>query len=128
MFRITLISTMAAVLCLLVSFPVQSQESDRQLDVRARLAETELYVKTHELELKMAELAVDEARLEVEKIKLRAEATRNGLDPNVWFGHVEVVAARRVGKEPVRYVSNITKYHLAFSAAEARLRETGGAR
>ena len=46
--------------------------------------------------------------------KLRAEAAEQGLDPNVWFRNVEVVAARRVGRETVRYVSNITKYWLAY--------------
>jgi membrane-bound lytic murein transglycosylase MltF len=44
---------------------------------------------------------------------LRTEAAEEGLDPNVWFGNVEVVAARRVGRETVRYVSNITKYWIA---------------
>ncbi len=47
--------------------------------------------------------------------KLRAEAAEQGLDPNVWYRNVEVVAARRVGRETVRYVSNITKYWIAYS-------------
>lgn len=46
--------------------------------------------------------------------KLRAEAAEQGLDPNVWYRNVEVVAARRVGIETVRYVSNITKYWIAY--------------
>ncbi len=46
--------------------------------------------------------------------QLRAEAATQGLDPNVWFGNVEHVAARRIGSETVRYVSNITKYAFAY--------------
>jgi hypothetical protein len=33
---------------------------------------------------------------------------------NLWFDNVEVVVARKVGSEPVRYVSNIVKYYLAY--------------
>jgi len=46
--------------------------------------------------------------------QLRAEAAELGLDPNVWYRNVEVVAAKRVGSETVRYVSNITKYWIAY--------------
>ena len=46
--------------------------------------------------------------------KLRQETAAKGLDPNVWFDNVEVVVARRVGSEPVRYVSNIVKYYYAY--------------
>ena len=46
--------------------------------------------------------------------KLRREAASKGLDPNVWFDNVEVVVARRVGSETVRYVSNIVKYYVAY--------------
>jgi membrane-bound lytic murein transglycosylase MltF len=45
---------------------------------------------------------------------LRAEAAREGLDPNRWFGNVERIAAKRIGRETVQYVSNITKYYLAY--------------
>ena len=47
--------------------------------------------------------------------QLRIEAARQGLDPNRWFGHVEVVAARRIGRETVQYVRNIYKYYVAYS-------------
>jgi membrane-bound lytic murein transglycosylase MltF len=45
---------------------------------------------------------------------LRKEAAAQGLDPNRWFNNVELVAARRVGRETVTYVSNIFKYYLAY--------------
>ena len=49
--------------------------------------------------------------------KLRAEASRRGLDPDVWFDSVEKVAAQRVGREPVDYVGNILKYWVAYKLA-----------
>jgi membrane-bound lytic murein transglycosylase MltF len=45
---------------------------------------------------------------------LRREARAQGLDPNRWFNHVELVAAKRIGRETVTYVSNIYKYYLAY--------------
>ena len=45
---------------------------------------------------------------------LRREARKMGLDPNVWFRNVEIVAAKRVGRETVQYVSNIYKYYIAY--------------
>jgi membrane-bound lytic murein transglycosylase MltF len=38
--------------------------------------------------------------------QLRQEAARRGLDANVWFDNVERVAAERIGRETVPYVSN----------------------
>jgi membrane-bound lytic murein transglycosylase MltF len=46
--------------------------------------------------------------------RLRKEAAEQGLDPNRWFNHVELVAAKRIGRETVQYVSNIYKYYLAY--------------
>ena len=46
--------------------------------------------------------------------RLRRQAAANGLDPNQWFDNVEREAARRVGSEPVNYVSNVMKYYLAY--------------
>jgi membrane-bound lytic murein transglycosylase MltF len=45
---------------------------------------------------------------------LRREAKAQGLDPNKWFNNVELVAAKRIGRETVTYVSNIYKYYLAY--------------
>jgi membrane-bound lytic murein transglycosylase MltF len=46
--------------------------------------------------------------------QLREEARRSDLDPNVWFGNVEVAASKSIGRETVQYVSNIFKYYTAF--------------
>jgi membrane-bound lytic murein transglycosylase MltF len=52
--------------------------------------------------------------------RMRTEAKKKGLDPNVWFGNVEVVAARKIGRETVQYVSNIYKYYVAYSLTRMR--------
>ena len=45
---------------------------------------------------------------------LRREAEKRGLDKNVWFDNVERIAAERIGRETVTYVSNIYKYYIAY--------------
>ncbi len=45
---------------------------------------------------------------------LRQRATERGLNPNVWFNNVEVIASESIGRETVQYVSNIYKYYLAY--------------
>jgi membrane-bound lytic murein transglycosylase MltF len=45
---------------------------------------------------------------------LRREAKASGLDSNKWFNNVELVAAKRIGRETVTYVGNIYKYYLAY--------------
>ena len=57
--------------------------------------------------------------------QLRAEAAEVGLDPNIWFDNVEVIAAKRIGRETVQYVSNITKYYVAYRLIVNQLVETG---
>jgi membrane-bound lytic murein transglycosylase MltF len=55
--------------------------------------------------------------------QLRREAEKRGLDPNVWFGNVELIASERIGRETVTYVSNIYKYYVAYRlVAEERER------
>jgi len=51
---------------------------------------------------------------------LRREARENGYDPNVWFNHVEIIAARRIGRETVTYVSNIFKYYVGYQVISER--------
>lgn len=46
--------------------------------------------------------------------RLRRKTAAMGLDPNVWFGNVEVAAAKVIGRETVQYVSNIYKYYIAY--------------
>jgi membrane-bound lytic murein transglycosylase MltF len=46
--------------------------------------------------------------------QMRKLAAARGLDPNVWFGNVEVITAEKVGRETVNYVSNIYKYYLGY--------------
>jgi membrane-bound lytic murein transglycosylase MltF len=58
-------------------------------------------------------------------INLRNEAEKAGLDPNVWFDNVELVAAQRIGRESVTYVRNVVSYYLAYRLAyeRAQIRE-----
>jgi len=59
---------------------------------------------------------------------LRREAAKRGLDPNRWFGNVELVAADKIGAETVTYVSNIYKYYTAYKLLEAQQAERAKAR
>ena len=54
---------------------------------------------------------------------LRQQAAAEGLDPNKWFNNVELVAAKRIGRETVTYVSNIYKYYLAYELMIQRSEE-----
>ena len=56
-------------------------------------------------------------------IKLRKEAAENGLDRNLWFGNVEIIAGRRIGRETVGYVASIYKYYVGYKLSNARIEE-----
>jgi len=43
------------------------------------------------------------------------------LNPNVWFQNVEVIAARRIGRETVQYVSNIYKYYISYKLTQKNI-------
>ena len=45
----------------------------------------------------------------------REKAMDEGLDPNQWFGNVELMVAREIGPETVQYVNNIYKYYVAYT-------------
>ena len=47
-------------------------------------------------------------------VRLRKKAQDDGLDPNKWFGNVELEVAKDVGQETVTYVDNIYKYYVAY--------------
>jgi membrane-bound lytic murein transglycosylase MltF len=47
-------------------------------------------------------------------LSLRGIAEKRGLNPNVWFDNVELIAAEKIGRETVTYVRNIFKYYIAY--------------
>ncbi len=55
--------------------------------------------------------------------QLRRQAKAEGLDPNVWFGNVEQVVSREIGRETITYVSNIYKYFVAYKLAQQQMDE-----
>ena len=58
--------------------------------------------------------------------RLRKEAAEQGLDPNRWFRNVEVIAAKRIGRETVQYVSNIYKYYVSYKLIAETLERKRG--
>jgi membrane-bound lytic murein transglycosylase MltF len=52
---------------------------------------------------------------------LRRKARAHGLDPDVWFGNVELEAYREIGQETPRYVENIVRYYVAYRLANEHL-------
>ena len=59
--------------------------------------------------------------------RLRSRATELGLDPNRWFGQVEVVAGREIGRETVQYVRNVFKYFVSYRMIADRIEEKDAA-
>ena len=49
--------------------------------------------------------------------RLRSQAAQHGLNPNKWFGNVELMVAKDVGQETVTYVGNVYKYYIAYKLA-----------
>jgi membrane-bound lytic murein transglycosylase MltF len=60
--------------------------------------------------------------------QLRKIAAQRGLDPNVWFNNVELIASEKIGRETVTYVSNIYKYYLAYQLVMEQVKEREEAR
>ena len=52
--------------------------------------------------------------------RYRREAAEQGYDPDLWFDNVEIIAARRIGRETVQYVSNVFKYYIGYQLAVER--------
>jgi membrane-bound lytic murein transglycosylase MltF len=61
-------------------------------------------------------------------VRLRRVAQNEGLDPNKWFGNVELVAAKDIGQETVQYVSNIFKYYVAYKLTLEQLQRREAAK
>jgi len=59
--------------------------------------------------------------------RLRKSAASKGLDPNVWFNNVEVIASIQIGRETVQYVANIYKYYVVYKyiVKQQQVREIG---
>lgn len=49
---------------------------------------------------------------------LRSQAAAQGLDPNRWHGHVEVIAQRSIGQQIVNYVTAVSRYYMAYQQTE----------
>lgn len=65
--------------------------------------------------------------------RLRRQAAERGLDPNRWFGQVELLAAAEIGRETVDYVHNVFEYYATYrllaaseTARHQALTEFGG--
>lgn len=58
--------------------------------------------------------------------RYRKIAKERGLNPNKWFGNVEIIAAEKIGRETVQYIQNIYNYYVAYTMMniqrEAKLR------
>jgi membrane-bound lytic murein transglycosylase MltF len=52
--------------------------------------------------------------------KLRKQAEAEGLNPNVWFNNVELIAAKEIGAETVTYVSNLQVLHCVLDGVRKR--------
>ena len=52
--------------------------------------------------------------------RYRREAETNGYDPSIWFNNVEIIAAQRIGRETVTYVSSIYKYYIGYQLTIGR--------
>jgi len=50
--------------------------------------------------------------------KARRLAEEMGLNPNIWFRHVELAVLQLIGRETVRYVNNINKYVVLYRILE----------
>ena len=57
--------------------------------------------------------------------QMRKKATEQGLNPNEWFGQVELIAAKEIGRETVQYVSNIYTYYASFRSLRRYGQKTG---
>jgi membrane-bound lytic murein transglycosylase MltF len=101
---------------------VNDLESNVHAGVKYLRHVIDTYFPLTELDARQAHLlalaAYNAGPTRLRRVRLKTEA--KGLDPDVWFHNVEVLAARHIGAQPVHYVRNITKYYLAYRLAEQR--------
>ena len=57
--------------------------------------------------------------------QLRKMAKAKGLNPNLWFDNVEIIAAREIGRETIQYVSNIYKFYASYRALDYYAEQRG---
>jgi len=57
--------------------------------------------------------------------QLRKKAKAKGLNPNLWFDNVEIIAAQQIGRETVQYVSNIYKFYTSYRALNYYISQRG---
>jgi membrane-bound lytic murein transglycosylase MltF len=57
--------------------------------------------------------------------QLRRMTKATGLNPNLWFDNVEIIAAREIGRETVQYVSNIYKFYASYRAMDYYISQRG---
>ncbi|MDR7371400.1 transglycosylase SLT domain-containing protein [Flavobacterium aquidurense] len=57
--------------------------------------------------------------------QLREIAKSKGLNPNLWFDNVELIAAKEIGQETVQYVSNIYKFYASYRALDYYAEQRG---
>lgn len=57
--------------------------------------------------------------------QIRRKALEQKINPNEWFGQVELLVASEVGREPVQYVGNIYKYYTSFRSLRRYGLQTG---
>ncbi len=74
----------------------------------------EHYTPQEQINFSLAAYNMGPAKLK----SLQQRAKKLQLNPYVWFSHMEQIALRYVGREPVRYVANIYKYYLAYRQSE----------
>jgi len=55
--------------------------------------------------------------------RLRRAAKQAGLDSDIWFGNVEQMARRSIGRETVEYVANVNKYYISYKLVFGLLKE-----
>ncbi|NAW58941.1 MULTISPECIES: lytic transglycosylase F [unclassified Vibrio] len=55
--------------------------------------------------------------------RMRELAVKHGYNPNVWFRHVELMARRNIGSQPVVYVSNVNRYYVVYKQLSKIRRE-----